>query len=90
MSNTTQSQRANSLGLKAAKLLLDIKAVNFRHDEPYILTSGWASPVYIDCRKLISYPKERQQMMQLAVAMLNDEIDFNKIDAAIATEKLIF
>ena len=80
MLNITNNQRREPLGLEAAELLLNIKAVNFRHDEPYILTSGWASPVYIDCRKLISYPKERQKMMTLAVAMLDEKIDFNKID----------
>ena len=57
MSETTHRQRENAFGLRAAKLLLEIKAVNFRLDDPFILTSGWASPVYIDCRKLISYPK---------------------------------
>ncbi|MGE0251644.1 MAG: orotate phosphoribosyltransferase [Dongiaceae bacterium] len=44
---------------EVAKILLDIKAVNFRPEQPYILTSGHASPVYIDCRKIISFPKER-------------------------------
>ena len=81
MSNASYSQQNNTMGLEAAKMLLDIKAVNFRPNEPYILTSGWASPVYIDCRKLISYPKERNKMMQLAIAMLNDRIGLKKIDA---------
>ncbi|HET9068540.1 MAG TPA: orotate phosphoribosyltransferase, partial [Amaricoccus sp.] len=35
-----------------ARMLLEVKAVNFRRDEPYKFTSGLASPVYIDCRKL--------------------------------------
>ena len=81
MSNVSYSQENNTMGLAAAKMLLDIKAVNFRPNEPYILTSGWASPVYIDCRKLISYPKERNKMMQLAIAMLDDKIGLKKIDA---------
>ena len=68
-------------GLEAAKMLLDIKAVNFRPEEPYILTSGWASPVYIDCRWLISFPAERARMMDLAVEMLKANTDFAKIDA---------
>ena len=83
MSETTHRQRENAFGLRAAKLLLEIKAVNFRLDDPFILTSGWASPVYIDCRKLISYPKERQKMMDLAVQLLDDKIDFNKVDCII-------
>ena len=81
MSNVSYSQENNTMGLAAAKMLLDIKAVNFRPNEPYILTSGWASPVYIDCRKLISYPKERNKMMQLAIAMLDDRIGLKNIDA---------
>ena len=40
-----------------ARMLLEIKAVHFRREEPYRLTSGLASPVYIDCRKIISYPR---------------------------------
>ncbi|MBT3238002.1 MAG: orotate phosphoribosyltransferase [Rhodospirillaceae bacterium] len=70
----------NAIGLETAKMLLDIKAVNFRPEEPYILTSGWASPVYIDCRKVISFTEERRRIMQLAVEMLDDKIGFDKID----------
>ena len=68
-------------GLETAKMLLDIKAVNFRPEEPYILTSGWASPVYIDCRKIISFTKERRRIMELAVAGLDEKIGFDNIDA---------
>jgi orotate phosphoribosyltransferase len=86
MSNISETLDSNAIGLEAAKILLDIKAVNFRPEEPYILTSGWASPVYIDCRKLISYPDERRRMMQLAVAMLDNNIGFEKIDAVAGGE----
>ena len=86
MSEPTHRQRENAFGLRAAKLLLEIKAVNFRLNDPFILTSGWASPVYIDCRKLISYPKERQKMMDLAVQLLDDKIDFNKVDTVAGGE----
>ena len=37
-----------------AKMLFEIDAVHFRSDKPFIFTSGTASPVYIDCRKIIS------------------------------------
>ena len=52
----------NDSGLETAKLLLDIGAVNFRPDEPYTLTAGWASPVYIDCRRLISFAEARRRI----------------------------
>ena len=35
---------------RVARLLLDIGAVNFRSDPPFIFTSGKASPVYTDCQ----------------------------------------
>ena len=38
-----------------ANMLLEVEAIHFNADKPFIFTSGWASPVYIDCRKLISY-----------------------------------
>ncbi|TCS60856.1 orotate phosphoribosyltransferase [Varunaivibrio sulfuroxidans] len=68
-------------GAKTAKILLDIEAVNFRPQEPYVLTSGWASPVYIDCRKLISFPRERARVMEMAVDLLGDALDLSKLDA---------
>ena len=37
-----------------AKMLIEVEAVRFSAKEPFKFTSGWASPVYIDCRKLIS------------------------------------
>jgi len=80
------SVKRNRGGREAAEILLDIEAVNFRPEEPYILTSGWASPVYIDCRKLISFPAERTRMMELAVETLAQDTDFAAIDAVAGGE----
>jgi len=71
---------------EAAKILLDIQAVNFRPEEPYTLTSGWASPVYIDCRKIISYPAERKRLMEMAVALLADRAGLETTDAVAGGE----
>lgn len=68
-------------GKIAAEILLGIKAVNFRPAEPFRLTSGWASPVYVDCRKLISFPKERNEILRLAVETLNKAAGENAFDA---------
>ena len=43
-----------------AKMLIEVEAIKFNVKVPFKFTSGWASPVYIDCRKLISFPKERE------------------------------
>ncbi len=72
--------------LEAANILLDIQAVNFRPGEPYILTSGWASPVYIDCRKIISFPEARRRLMAMAVELLNDKAGLGSADAVAGGE----
>ncbi|KNG92400.1 orotate phosphoribosyltransferase [Pseudaestuariivita atlantica] len=46
-----------------AGMLLDIEAVLFNADEPFTLASGLPSPTYIDCRKLISFPRIRSTLM---------------------------
>ena len=45
---------------KIANLLLSIGCVNINFQNQFTLTSGKKSPVYVDCRKLISFPKERE------------------------------
>ncbi len=64
-----------------AKMLLEINAVCFRSDEPFRFTSGWASPVYIDCRKLISYPRIRNTITGFAATTIIREVGFESIEA---------
>ena len=70
----------------SARMLLEIGAVHFRADEPYIFTSGIAAPVYIDCRKLISYPRIRSALMDFAVAKLYRNVGFEAFDAVAGGE----
>lgn len=69
-----------------AKMLLEIKSVRFRSEEPFRFTSGWASPVYIDCRKLISYPRIRQTIMDFAAATILRDIGFESLEAVAGGE----
>ena len=78
VSRTAEQKKA---GLTTAKILLEIAAVNFRPEQPYILTSGWASPVYIDCRKVISFPRARRKICQLASEAISREVGFESMDA---------
>ena len=55
---------------EAAKILLDTKSVLFNAGEPFVFTSGRLSPVYTDCRRLISFVKERQRLMDMGAEML--------------------
>ncbi|MDW9908832.1 orotate phosphoribosyltransferase [Sinorhizobium meliloti] len=69
-----------------AKMLWEIKAVHFRADEPYRLASGMASPVYIDCRKLVSYPRIRSAVMDFAAATILREAGFEQFDVVAGGE----
>ena len=69
-----------------AGMLIEIQAVRFRADKPYVFTSGLASPVYIDCRKLISYPRIRATLMDFAASIVLREIGFEKFDAVAGGE----
>ena len=69
-----------------AKMLLEVQAVHFNAEKPYIFTSGWASPVYIDCRKLISYPRVRRGLMEMAEATILRDVGYEQIDAVAGGE----
>lgn len=56
-----------------ARALLDIEAVHFNAETPFTLASGLPSPTYIDCRRIISYPRVRSVLMDfLAVTVMRE------------------
>ncbi|MFT7593264.1 MAG: orotate phosphoribosyltransferase [Paracoccaceae bacterium] len=64
---------ATEIARLSARMLLEIGAVNFNAETPFILASGLPSPTYIDCRKLISYPRIRSTLMDfLCVTVMRD------------------
>ena len=69
-----------------AKMLFEVEAVHFSDKKPYIFTSGTASPVYIDCRKLISFPRVRSTLMDFGASMLANDVGFEQFDAVAGGE----
>ncbi len=63
-----------------ARMLLEIGAVNFNTDEPYTLASGLPSPSYIDCRKLISFPRIRATLMDFMTVTVMRDAGFEAFD----------
>ena len=63
-----------------ARMLLEIQAVHFNADEPFILASGKPSPTYIDCRKLISYPRIRSTLMDFLTVTVMRNVGFEAFD----------
>ncbi len=75
------SELDREAALTTARILLEIGALNFRPQEPFTLTSGWKSPVYIDCRKIIFFPRARQKICDLGVEKIFRHIGYEQIQA---------
>jgi orotate phosphoribosyltransferase len=56
----------------SAKILLDTKSVLVNAVLPFTYTSGKQGPVYVDIRRLISFPAERSRLMDFAAQMLRE------------------
>lgn len=63
-----------------ANMLLEIEAVHFNADEPFTLASGLPSPTYIDCRKLISFPRIRSTLMDFLTVTVMRDAGFEAFD----------
>jgi orotate phosphoribosyltransferase len=63
-----------------ARMLLDIKAVHFNSRKPFVLASGLPSPTYIDCRKIISFPRVRSTLMDFLTSTVMKEVGFESFD----------
>src|SRR5205823_14590781 len=69
-----------------ARLLLDIGAPHFNEAKPFMFTSNVLSPVYIDIRKLISFPRQRRAVMAVARALLDQDLAGQTIDVVAGGE----
>src|SRR5215470_17214725 len=69
-----------------AKMLLEVDAVRFMADRPFIFTSGLASPVYTDCRRLISFPRVRASLIDFGASTLARDVGFEAFDAVAGGE----
>ena len=69
-----------------AKMFLDVGAVRLMEDKPFIFTSGWASPVYIDCRRLISFPRVRRTLIDFGAATVFRSVGFEQFDTVVGGE----
>ncbi|SFU05302.1 orotate phosphoribosyltransferase [Sedimentitalea nanhaiensis] len=71
---------ADEMARLTARMLLEIGAVHLNADEPFTLSSGLPSPTYIDCRKLISYPRIRATLMDFLTVTVMRNAGFEAFD----------
>ena len=71
---------AEEMARLTARMLLEIRAVHLNAAEPFTLASGLPSPTYIDCRKLISYPRIRSTCMDFLTVTVMRNAGFEAFD----------
>ena len=64
-----------------ARILLETEAVLFQPDNPFTFTSGRLSPVYVDCRRLISFPRARRKLMDMGAKLIERRVGYESLDA---------
>lgn len=70
---------------KIARILFDIGAVAFSRKRPFKFDSGILSPVYVDNRILISYPKERKIILKALISLIKKDTGSFDVVAGVAT-----
>ena len=71
---------------KVAEMLLSTQSIAVYQEKPFVFVSGRISPVYIDCRKLLSFPAEREYVVTALAKMAETEIGLDKIDVVAGGE----
>ena len=62
------SAAAPACGRAAARIVVEGGAVYTRTSgDPFFFTSGWASPIFIDIKRLISLPAARDTLVAIAL-----------------------
>ncbi|MFL6797428.1 MAG: orotate phosphoribosyltransferase [Xanthobacteraceae bacterium] len=76
----------SAIAEQTARIFLEVEAVRFMSDKPFIFTSGWASPVYIDCRRLISFPRVRRTLIDFGATIILQDAGFEQFDSVAGGE----
>ncbi|MCA1774434.1 MAG: orotate phosphoribosyltransferase [Loktanella sp.] len=63
-----------------AGMLLEIDAISFNARDPFTHASGKKAPTYVDCRKLISFPRIRSTLMDFLSVTVMREAGFEAFD----------
>ena len=64
----------------SARMLLEIKAVDFNAETPFTYASGLKGPTYVDCRRIISFPRVRQTLLDFMAATVMRDAGFEAFD----------
>jgi orotate phosphoribosyltransferase len=71
---------------KVAEMLLSTESIQVYKDKPFVFVSGRISPVYIDCRKLLSFSAEREYIVTQLAKKAEADIGLDNIDVVAGGE----
>src|SRR5215470_8563888 len=80
-SHPVRAAAENDWAEATARILLETRSVLFSPEKPFTFTSGRLSPVYIDCRRLISFPRARRKLMDMGAELIERRVGFESLDA---------
>jgi orotate phosphoribosyltransferase len=76
----------SEVSLRIAEMLLKTEAIQVYTDRPFVFVSGRISPVYIDCRKILSYSEEREYIVTQLARKAETDIGLANIDVVAGGE----
>ncbi|TAJ98665.1 orotate phosphoribosyltransferase [bacterium] len=72
--------------LAIAEMLLKTESIQVYKERPFVFVSGRISPVYIDCRKLLSFPDVREAIVEQLAKTVERDIGLSAIDVVAGGE----
>jgi orotate phosphoribosyltransferase len=63
-----------------AEALLSTGSIQVYRDRPFVFVSGRLSPVYIDCRRVLSFSEAREAIVEQLAKKLERDIGLDRID----------
>jgi orotate phosphoribosyltransferase len=76
----------SEVSLRIAEMLLKTEAIQVYTDRPFVFVSGRISPVYIDCRKILSFSEEREYIVTQLASKAETDIGLANIDVVAGGE----
>lgn len=77
----------NNDSAKAARIVVENGAVYTRTSgDPFFFTSGWASPIFIDIKRLISVPVARETLITMALSKIGEGLGPNSFELVAGCE----
>jgi orotate phosphoribosyltransferase len=71
----------------AARIVVDGGAVYTRTSgDPFFFTSGWASPIFVDIKRLISLPQARDRLMVMSLESIEQSVGNGAFDLVAGCE----